>query len=130
MTIGGWIAYGVIAAIIGVFGLLAACLVENAIGRIAVVLVAVAAVVLLLVGMKWFYKNTERGKRAFKTQESNLDGGLERVVKVYDMNGELIVEYEGKFDVTHDSNRLLFDDENGKRHTVYYSTGTVTIDEK
>ena len=29
-----------------------------------------------------------------------------------------------------DENRILFDDEDGKRHVIYYPTGTIIIDEK
>ena len=78
----------------------------------------------------WFYRNTATGSRALKTQESELQNGITRVVKVYDINGKVIQEYEGKFDITYDDSRILFDDENGRRHTIYYSTGTVIIDEK
>lgn len=48
---------------------------------------------------------------------------------MYDINGKVIKAYDGKFDVDYDSNRMIFDD-NGKRHVIYYTTGTVTIDEK
>ena len=65
-----------------------------------------------------------------QTQKSNFEGGIEREVRVYDVDGELIQSYAGKFDVVHDENRILFDDEDGKRHVIYYPTGTIIIDEK
>ena len=84
-----------------------------------------------IVGVQfWYYSNTATGNRAMKSQESELQNGIIRTVKVYDVNGKVIQEYEGKFDVKHDNSRILFDDENGKRHTIYATTGTVVIDEK
>ena len=77
----------------------------------------------------WYYNSTEAGKRARKTQESNFNGGITRVVKVYDVEGDLIAEYTGKFDVDYDNDRIIFDDENDNRHIIYYPTGTVIIDE-
>ena len=77
----------------------------------------------------WYYNSTEAGKRARKTQESNFNGGITRVVKVYDVEGDLIAEYTGKFDVDYDNDRIVFDDENNNRHIIYYPTGTVIIDE-
>lgn len=77
----------------------------------------------------WLY-GTESGKRAIKDTKSNLSGGIERIVTVYDIYGEPIKEYSGKFDIEYDSDRIKFDDENGKRHIIYYTTGTVIIDEK
>ena len=76
------------------------------------------------------YKNTEAGKRALKDQKSNFGDGIERTVTVYDINGEVIEKYSGKFDVETNSSYILFDDEKGKRHMIYYTTGTVIIDEK
>ena len=77
------------------------------------------------------YSNTESGKRALKDQNSNFNSGIERVVSVYDINGKLIEKYEGKFDVeTDNDNYILFDDEEGKRHIIFYKTGTVIVDEK
>lgn len=72
--------------------------------------------------MIWYF-NTSEG-RVLKND------GIERTVKVYDVNGQLIAQYDGKFDVTCDGDRILFSDKNGKRHIVYYPTGTVVIDEK
>jgi len=42
----------------------------------------------------------------------------------------MIKTYDGKFDIDHDDNRIIFDDEQGKRHVIYYPTGTVVVDEK
>lgn len=77
----------------------------------------------------WYYNNSESGKRALKSQESNYKGGIKRKVRIYDVNGKLVEEYKGKFDVDSNSDRIIFDDEKGKRHTIYYSTATVIIDE-
>lgn len=77
----------------------------------------------------WWLYNTEGGKRAIKDTQSNVSGGIERTVTVYDLNGEVIQQYSGKFDVSYDSERIKFDDEKGKRHVIYYTTGTVIIDE-
>ena len=88
----------------------------------------------LFIGGAIFYLNTESGKRAIKDMKSELDNGIHRTVSVYDVNGELIKEYKGKFDVEtrNDSGTpyIVFDDENGKRHIVYYTTGPILIDEK
>ena len=89
-----------------------------------------ALAIVFLIGMFWYYRSTESGKRALKSQESNFNQGIERKVEVYDVDGDLIKTYEGKFDVDYDSDRIIFDDEDGKRHVIYYPTGTVIIDEK
>ena len=80
-------------------------------------------------GLLWYFNCTESGKRALKTQESELNGGIIREVKVYDVEGDLVQSYKGKFDVDYDDDRIIFDDENGLRHIIYYPTGTVVIDE-
>ena len=77
----------------------------------------------------WYYNSTEAGKRARKSQDSNFNGGITRRVRVYDMYGDVLEEYTGKFDVDYGSERILFDDENGKRHVIYYKSGTVIVDE-
>ena len=85
---------------------------------------------LMIIGGCLFYANTEEGKRAYKDQQSNLNGGISRTVTVYDIDGDIIAKYSGKFDIeTDNSSYILFDDENSKRHIVYYSTATIIIDE-
>ena len=93
------------------------------------VIVAVLVIAITFAIQMWYYHCTESGKRAMKSQESNFNAGIERMVSVYDVEGGLIKSYEGKFDVDYDSNRIIFDDERGKRHIIYYPTGTVIIDE-
>ena len=71
-------------------------------------LVSIIAGVLILAAAwsigAWYYSGTEAGKRAMKTQESNFGGGI-------------------------DDDRILFDDEDGLRHIIYYPTGNVIVDE-
>lgn len=68
--------------------------------------------------------------RACKDYQSDVGGGLYRTVKVYDIDGDLIEEYTGKFDIeTDNSTYILWDDEMGKRHIIYFSTFNIIIDE-
>ena len=130
MTIGGIIFAIILTIGILIFGGL--CLTdycETTIGKVASVVILVIAMVALWGGLLWYYNCTESGKRALKTQESELNGGITREVKVYDMEGDLVQSYKGKFDVDYDDDRIVFDDENGLRHIIYYPTGTVVIDE-
>ena len=93
-------------------------------------IVVVVVIALAIIGFSWYISSTEKGKRVVKDFTSNVSGGIPRQVKVYDINGELIEEYEGTFDIeTNHNNYILFDDENGLRHIIYFTTGTVIIDE-
>jgi len=128
MPIVGWMLFFIVAVVVMlnsvVFG-------DEALGNIGFgCVVGVFICIIIMIVMIWYYHNTATGRRPYKSQESNFNNGIERVVKVYDINGQLITEYDGKFDITYDNDRILFDDENGKRHIIYYPTGTVTIDEK
>lgn len=132
MTIGAWIGFVVVALILIIIGLLAGVSLGDGRAGPAVVgtLCGVIASTILLGFMLWYFGSTEEGKRAMKSQESNFNGGIEQTVKVYDVKGDIIAEYEGKFDIDSNENRIIFDDENGKRHIIYYKTATVVIDEK
>lgn len=125
----------ILVSVVGLIGLVVAAVgtvvavqeksVGAAVGAVASVLIAAA----ICIGASWWQLNSESGKRALKTQQSNLNGGITRVVTVYGVNGEEITRYKGKFDVDHTDDRIMFDDENGNRHIVYYTTGTITVDE-
>lgn len=130
MTVGGWVLFGVIAFALVILGLMLGDALGERNGAIAGVIIGILIAIFILIGMHWYYNNTASGKRAFKTQESNFANGLQRTVKVFDVNGNVIYEYDGKIDITYDESRILFDDENGKRHVIYYTTGTVLIEEE
>lgn len=89
----------------------------------------IAIIMLLALGLI-LCSCTEGCARACKDFDSDLNGGLNRTVKVYDIDGELVAEYSGKFDIETDhSTYILWDDEDGKRHIIYFSTFNVIIDE-
>lgn len=81
-------------------------------------------------GAHWYYNNTASGARAIKDQQSNFNNGIERHIVVKDYSGGIIAEYEGKMDIETDNETyVLFDDEEGKRHIIYNTTGFILIDE-
>ena len=89
------------------------------------------AILLLFIICFLFCSCTEGCARSCKDFDSNVNGGLYRTVKVYDIDGDLVAEYEGKFDIeTDNTTYILWDDEYGKRHIVYFSTFNIIIDEK
>lgn len=130
MTVGGWVLFAFLTILILIWCFGIAIYNDQKQGYFIAALISVVLIAAICIGMHWYYNNTASGKRAIKSQESNFGDGIERTVKVYDVNGQLITEYDGKFDITYDDDRILFDDENGKRHVIYYPTGTVVIDER
>ena len=65
-------------------------------------------------------------QRVIKSMGSDLTGGLERTVTVYDYNGEEIKSWSGKFDVSESENEVYFD-LNGKRVIIH---GGIIINEE
>ena len=68
-------------------------------------------------------------EREFKSLNSELNGGLNRTLTVYDYNGKEIRTYEGKMDieVSPSNDKVLFDLD-GKRNII--RGGIVIIEEK
>lgn len=65
--------------------------------------------------------------RAAKTFNSNMSGGLDRTVTLYDNTGNVIDSWEGKIDIQYQDGRTLFDlDE--QRVTI--TGGIVVVEEK
>ena len=104
-------------------------------GELTFFSVAALVIGLLIAGGSafWLY-GTESGARSIRSFHSETTGGLSREVRVYDMEGDLIEQYEGKFDVEITDGKILFDmpstDGSPKRIQVLHSTGTVVIEEK
>lgn len=130
ITIGGWIFFGfiVLFCVISAVWICIEC--ESVAAKVAGIIVPIIIAAGTFFGLYWYFNETESGARAMKDQQSNLGDGLVRTVEIYDMEGELIKEYSGQFDVEMHDTHIVFDDENGKRHTVYFTTGTVAIDEQ
>lgn len=129
MTVGAWIVFIIVALLIIGSGVFVGATGGETSSMVIGVLVGVIISGVILGGMLWYYNSTAAGARALKSQESNFNMGIERKVTVYDVEGDVIQEYEGKFDIEYDDDRILFDDEKGLRHVIYYPTGTVIIDE-
>lgn len=68
----------------------------------------------------------ERTKKNFS---SSVNNGLKREIIVYDTVGNELYRQIGKFDVDYINDRILYDDEQGHRHSVYFKTGTVVVNE-
>lgn len=97
---------------------------------VTVIAILLIVIFVLILMSCWYLTFTECVKRKVKDFTSGVSGGISKHVKVYDINGKLIEEYKGAFDVeTTNNNYILFDDENGLRHIIYFTTGTVIIDE-
>ena len=90
---------------------------------------AIVGVFVIFFAAHWYCNNTESGKRAMKSQEINFNNNIEREVKVYDINGEVVESYRGRFDVSYTDERIMFDDEQGNRHIIYFKTGMVTVND-
>jgi hypothetical protein len=129
MTISAWISFLFIAGFLIGIGLFIGYAMDGEHTTLIGGLIGVFVSILLLIGMFWYYNSTAAGSRALKTQESNFNRGINRTITVYDIEGDIIQQFSGKFDIEYDDDRIMFDDENNLRHIIYYPTGTVIIDE-
>lgn len=130
MTVGGWALFIFLAICVFAVWIAVSSNQKTTTAKTFSLFGAVIIIIGLFAVFKWYYSSTASGLRAIKSQESNFTNGIEREVTVYSMTGEQIKHYDGRFDVDYDNDRIIFDDENGKRHVIYYPTGTVIIDEK
>ena len=100
---------------------------------IAGIILSVIILCGIWVGLAWYFNNTASGQRALKTQRSEFGDGLQRELTIYDMQGDVIAHYEGKFDIDFSSSqsgqRIVFDDEQGIRHVIYPGGGIVIVTE-
>lgn len=119
MTIGGWIVFAAIAVCLILVAVCCAVLFENIAARISIPVICGIAAIGILAGMLWYFGNTASGQRAMVDQQSDFGNGLDRIVRVYTADGDIIAEFEGKIDIEgNDGGYVLFDYE-GKRYTYY-----------
>ena len=87
MPIIGWVIYILISIVITIICILIA--IEINMVRVLSIVTFCLCLILFL-AMHWYFNNTATGRRAYKSQESNFSNGIERVVRVYDVNGKFI----------------------------------------
>ena len=136
MTLGG-VIIGVFLTMIAVV-ISAACIYKIAEGdNIAIgiigLVISIICLIAVWIGLVWYYNSTAAGQRAVKTQKSEFGTGIPREITVYDMQGDVLEHYEGKFDIDFTSDqsgeRIVFDDEQGLRHVIYPGGGIVVVNE-
>ena len=131
-TLTDWILIGIaFACMVGVLAFMQ-CDGCKRTSKIIALLIEIMLMVAIVGGCALYNTRTESGKRHLKTWESETTGGIDRTVTVYDIEGEEIVKYQGRFDIEESSQegvvKIKFDCD-GKRHIIYAQTGTVLIDE-
>ena len=109
MTIGGWLLFGFLALVAIAIAGLVMIEVDTKTGTVVTLLITFIVILAMLGGFMFYYHRTESGQRAFKTQQSNFDGGLNRTVTVYSYSGDEIRSWTGKFDVTENDQETYFD---------------------
>ena len=78
----------------------------------------------------WFFNSTAAGVRMEKDFKSGLHG-LDREITITAEDGREIYHYSGKCDIETQDKYILFEDENGKRQTIYWGAlDTIIIQEK
>lgn len=64
--------------------------------------------------------------RAVQDMKSDLNNGVQRTIRVYTANGDLMAEYNGKIDLEVNQGGYVKFDFNGKRY-IYYNCFVETI---
>lgn len=83
----------------------------------------------LLIGLPLATYGCESSERMKKDLSSEFGGGLERTIKVININGDVVKEYHGKFDVSADDHRIKFI-KDGKVILIYRSTTDIILIEE
>ena len=79
-------------------------------------IVAVGMGVMLALGMT----GCASWNRMVTDVKSDFAGGMQRTIKVYTANGDLLAEYEGKIDLSSNKGGYVKFDYDGKRY-IYYN---------
>lgn len=103
----------------------------RAVKKTGIIVVIILVVALAVGGMMFWLYGTQQGKRAQKDTESNLGDGLKREIVLYTRDGDIIKKYTviGDIEYKYDPYRIVFEDENGLRHTISPGDNPITNDE-
>lgn len=103
----------------------------RALKKTGIIVVIILVVALAVGGMMFWLYGTQQGKRAQKDTESNLGDGLKREIVLYTRDGDIIKKYTviGDVEYKYDPYRIVFEDENGLRHTISPGDNPTTNDE-
>lgn len=126
MTIGGIVVCVLVIAVIILTVVFACMICETTAAKAVWISIGVVLCLVTVPGFLFYYNATESGKRAVKTEKSNLGGGINRTVTVYDYNGNQINSWTGTFDVTNSEYETYFDID-GKRVVIH---GGIVINEE
>ncbi len=89
----------------------------------------IMSVIMVVLGLATL-TGCETWERMKKEWSSNTDGGLDRKMIIYSEGGEVLAEYEGKFDISYSDGRIKFM-ENGKMRNIYLgNSATVIVEEQ
>lgn len=89
----------------------------------------IMSVIMVVLGLATL-TGCETWERMKKEWSSNTDGGLDRKMIIYSEGGEVLAEYEGKFDISYSNGRIKFM-ENGKMRNIYLgNSATVIVEEQ
>lgn len=132
MTISAYIIFGIVVAGLAFVVWLVWYGNRNAVATIVSAIVAAIVAFGIFFGMRWYYGSTAGGLRAMKDQQGDLENGLERTIKVYNIDGKEIWNYSGKMDLAYDGDGSIYYDDakTGKRTIIYNPTGITIVEEK
>jgi hypothetical protein len=89
-------------------------------------LVKTILIIAIIVACCFLFTRCSSVQRQFKSWSSDLSGGLDRTVTLYDYNSNSIASWSGKIDISESENEVYFD-LNGKRTIIH--GGIVVIQE-
>ena len=131
-TFSDWIIIGIASLLLISFGVIIISDMYSTSSKVIGIIIEIVVIASMIIGCGVYNTHTESGKRHLKSWESETSGGINRTVTVFDIEGDELAKYTGKFDIEESSQegvvKIKFDCE-GKRHIIYAQTGTVLIDE-
>ena len=132
LTFSDWIIIGIASLWLIIFDVITISDMYSTSSKVIGVIIEIVVIASMIIGCGVYNTRTESGKRHLKSWESETSGGINRTVTVFDIEGDELAKYTGKFDIEGSSQegvvKIKFDCE-GKRHIIYAQTGTVLIDE-